>query len=209
MSMSSVLSGSTPPSAPPAPINLLVVGVGGQGILTLSALVVSAAMEAGFDIKQSEVHGMAQRGGSVMSHVRMGRKIFSPVIEPGTADMIVALEKLEALRHIHYLAPQGVLIVEDRVIPPLPVSTGEMAYPPDVLEQCRARAGRVEVYDGAALALALGTERTLNTCFAGVLSRHLPFDEAAWRKGLEACFSARNLEANVRAFQHGRSVLPL
>lgn len=209
MSMLSVRSTGFSPCAPRAPINLLAVGVGGQGVLTLSALVVSAAMEAGFDVKQSEVHGMAQRGGSVMSHVRMGQKVFSPVIEEGTADIIVALEKLEALRHIHYLAPDGVLIVEDRAIPPLPVSTGEMAYPPDVLEQCRTRAGRVEVYDGAALAEALGTARTLNTCFAGVLSRHLPFDEAAWRKGLESCFSARDLEANVRAFQYGRSIQPL
>jgi indolepyruvate ferredoxin oxidoreductase beta subunit len=189
--------------------NLLVVGVGGQGVITLSSVVVHAAVRAGFDVKQSEIHGMAQRGGSVSSHVRVGRKIYSPVIDEGTADIVLALEKLEALRYPHFLAPDGLLIVDDRAIPPLPVSSGEMEYPPDVLERCRLFAGRLEVYSGDALAAAIGSPRMLNTCFAGILSKHLPFDESAWREGIAECFVSRHLEANLRAFETGRSAKPV
>ena len=189
--------------------NLLVVGVGGQGVVTLSGLVVHAAVRAGFDVKQSEIHGMAQRGGSVSSHVRVGRKIYSPLVDEGAADVVLALEKLEALRHIHFLSPSGLLIVDDRAIPSLPISSGAMEYPSDVLERCRARASRVEVYSGTALAEATGSPRTLNTCFAGILSKHLPFDESAWREAIAERFAARHRESNLRAFEIGRSAVPI
>jgi len=190
------------------PFNLLIAGVGGQGVLTLGGLVVHAAVRAGLDVKQSEIHGMAQRGGSVSTHVRIGRKVFSPVIDEGAAQLLVALEKLEALRYLHYLAPDGLLIVDDRAIPPLPVSSGALEYPPDVLDRCRAHAARVEVYSGEALASTIASARMLNTCFAGIVSRHLPFDESAWHAALAECFAARHLEANRQAFDHGRQARP-
>lgn len=189
-------------------VSLLIVGVGGQGVITLSDLIVRAALRAGFDVKQSEIHGMAQRGGSVSSHVRIGRRIHSPVIDPGCADILLALEKLEALRYLHYLASDGLLIVDDRAIAPLPVSVGEVEYPSDVLARCRERAGRIEVYDGEGLVRSAGSHRMLNTCFAGVLSRHLPFAETAWREAIEERFADRHLESNLRAFEIGRSARP-
>jgi len=189
--------------------NLLIAGVGGQGVLTLGSLIVHAAVQAGFDVKQSEIHGMAQRGGSVSSHVRIGRKIFSPVIEEGTADIILALEKLEALRYPQFLSPDGLLIVDDRAIPPLPVSSGTMEYPPDVLDRCRLCATRVEVYSGDELAKAIGSPRMLNTAFAGILSRHMPFDESAWRQAITEQFADRHREANLHAFQTGRAAKPI
>jgi indolepyruvate ferredoxin oxidoreductase beta subunit len=190
------------------PINLLIAGVGGQGVITLSGLVAQAAVLSGFDVKQNEIHGMAQRGGSVSSHVRIGRKIHSPVIDEGAAHVLLALEKLEALRCIHYLSPNGLLIVDDRAIPPLSVSTGAMEYPVDVLMRCRARAARIEVYSGDTLAESVGSARMLNTCFAGILSKHLPFDEAVWREAIAQYFAARHLAANLRAFDLGRSAKP-
>jgi len=202
-------SGDTIVSSRDRTLNLLIVGVGGQGVITLSGLVVHAAVRAGLDVKQSEIHGMAQRGGSVSSHVRIGRKVHSPVIDEGMADLVVALEKLEALRYLSFLSPGGLLIADDRAIPPLPVSCGAMEYPPDVLEQCRARTGRVEVYSGDALSQQTGSARMLNTCFAGILSRHLPFEESAWREAIAECFAARHVEANLRAFAIGRSAKPL
>jgi indolepyruvate ferredoxin oxidoreductase beta subunit len=189
--------------------NLLVVGVGGQGVLTLSSLVVHAAVRAGFDVKQSELHGMAQRGGSVSSHVRVGRKIYSPVIAEGAADVVLALEKLEALRYPHFLSPNGLLIVDDCAIPPLPVSSGAMDYPPNALERCRALAPRIEIYSGQALAEAIGSSRMLNTCFAGILSRHLPFGAWIWREAVADYFAGRHPEANLRAFDIGRSATPV
>jgi len=189
--------------------NLLVVGVGGQGVLTLSDLVVRAAVRAGYDVKQSESHGMSQRGGSVSSHVRVGPKVHAPVIDEGMADVVLALEKLEALRHVHYLAPGGLLIVDDRQIPPMPVSTGAMAYPADVLARCRERAARLEVYSGEALLATIGSARLLNTAFAGILSKHLPFAETVWRDAVAERFAGREPEGNLRAFEIGRQAEPL
>lgn len=189
--------------------NLLVAGVGGQGVITLSGLVVHAALRAGFDVKQSEIHGMAQRGGSVSSHVRFGKKVHSPVMDEGTAHALIAFEKLEALRYVHFLAPNGLLIVDDLAIPPLPVSTGAVEYPSDVLERCRALVARTEVYSGRALTKAFGSARMLNTCFAGILSKHLPFEAAAWREAIAEYFAQRCLEANLRAFETGRTTAPI
>lgn len=188
--------------------NLLIAGVGGQGVVTLSDLVVRAALRAGYDVKQSEIHGMSQRGGAVMSHVRFGSKIHSPVIDEGSADLLLALEKLEALRALHYLSPGGLLIVHDHAIAPIPVSTGALQYPPDVLERCRAAAGRIEVYSGRTLAETLGSPLLTNTCFAGILSRHLPFAETAWRQAIAERFATRRPENNLRAFETGRAAAP-
>jgi len=188
--------------------NLLIVGVGGQGVVTLSDVVVRAAVRAGFDVKQAELHGMSQRGGSVVSHIRFGRKIYSPVIDTGSAHLLLALEKLEALRHVHFLSPEGLLIVDDRAIPPLPVSTGAMEYPPDVLERCRERAPAMKVYKGDLLAASLRSARMINTCFAGILSQHLPFDESAWREAVAERFAERSPEGNLEAFEIGRAAKP-
>lgn len=191
------------------PMNILIAGVGGQGVVSLSDLVVQAAFRAGLDVKQSEIHGMAQRGGSVCSHVRFDRRIHSPVIDEGTANILVALERLEALRHLHYLAPGGLLIADTLAIPPMPVSSGQMDYPPDVVEQCRARIRKCEWYHGLQLTQKVGDPRMLNTCFAGILSRRLPFPEEDWRAAIEERFADRGPEPNLRAFELGRSATPL
>ena len=188
--------------------NLLIAGVGGQGVLTLSDLVVRAAVRSGYDVKQSEIHGMAQRGGTVSSHVRFGRKILSPVIDEGTAHLLVALEKLEALRYLHFLSPGGALIVHDLEIPPLPVSSGAVPYPTDVLDRCRAAAAHVEVFAHDDLVQALESPRMINTCFAGILSRRLPFELTAWREAIAERFAARSPDANLRAFDIGCTLRP-
>jgi indolepyruvate ferredoxin oxidoreductase beta subunit len=189
-------------------VHLLIVGVGGQGVVTLSDLVARVVVESGLDVKQSEVHGMAQRGGSVSSHVRIGRKIHSPIIDPGSADVLLALERLEALRFLHYLSGDGLLIVNDRAIPPVMCNTGAMEYPADVLERCRANVARIEVYCGADLAQAVGSPLLLNTCFAGVLSRHLPIEAPVWQKAITDRLDDRQPEANLKAFQIGREAEP-
>jgi indolepyruvate ferredoxin oxidoreductase beta subunit len=182
--------------------NIVICGVGGQGIILASNVLCSAAFNQGLDVKKSEVHGMAQRGGSVITHVRFGPKIYSPLIEEGTANYILAFEKLEALRYLHFLKKNGKIILNDRQIPPMSVLTGQTKYPEDILPKLQDY-GRVYLIDAGKKANELGNERIVNIILLGVLARYLNFDMNTWEKALEENIKEKYLELNVVAFKAG------
>lgn len=184
--------------------NVLIVGVGGQGVITLSDLMSRAAALAGFDVKKSEVHGMSQRGGSVNSHVRFGPRVWSPLVEPGQAHLVLALEKLEALRYLPYLDPAaGSLLINDQRIDPIPVASGQMKYPDDPIGQCRAAAKRVTVINAKSEADKLGNPRLQSTLMAGAASVALGLPAEFWMAAIEARFPKKWLEPNRKAFERG------
>ncbi|MGE5662876.1 MAG: indolepyruvate oxidoreductase subunit beta [Deltaproteobacteria bacterium] len=188
--------------------NVFLAGVGGQGILLASEVLCEAFLASGYDVKKSEVHGMAQRGGAVTTHLRYGRKVRSPLIEPGTADLLVAFEKMEALRFLHYLAPRGIVVVNAQEIMPPSVSTGREAYPADVEERLRKGTPNVFVVDALAAALALHEARATNIVMIGAASRFLPLSEDACIGALRARLPERIVAVNAAAFTAGRGLLP-
>lgn len=181
---------------------ILIAGVGGQGIILAGKLTAQAAIIAGMDVKTSEIHGMAQRGGSVTTHVRFGSKVFSPVIDEGTADFLLAFEKLEGLRNLKFLKPGGTVILNDHAIEPLPVLMGRETYPGDVEKRIAARFPLL-VVNAVAEAEASGNVRAANVVLLGALARRLPFPLSVWEKALDAVVPARFLEVNRRAFTRG------
>ncbi len=185
--------------------SIFITGVGGQGTILASELLSDAALEAGFDVKKSEVHGMAQRGGSVVGTVRFGEKVFSPVISPAEADVLLAFEPLEALRTLHYVKPTGKVVVNTRPIMPATVASGSASYPPNVFELIRDQVPDVLIIDGFELARQAGTVKAVNVVLLGALSKFLPFDEAHWQKVIAARVPAKFLDANMRAFLAGRN----
>lgn len=190
--------------------SILLVGVGGQGVVLASAVVADVALRAGFDVKQSEVHGMSQRGGVVSSHLRFGPEVFSPLIETGGADAVVAMEWNEGLRSLPALAPGAPLVVNlHRVVPPGACRdrhTGHWGYPAVVLETVVAQVGDVRACDALGLARAVGSAKAQNSVLLGVLSTLTPFPEAAWRASLAAHAPRGTAEANARAFEAGRAL---
>ncbi len=188
--------------------DVFLAGVGGQGILLASEVLCEAFLASGFDVKKSEVHGMAQRGGAVTTHLRYGRKVFSPLIEPGTAGLLVAFEKMEALRFVHYLAPRGTVVVNAQEIMPPSVATGREAYPRDVEERLRKATPNVFVVDALAAALALHEVRAVNIVMVGAASRFLPLSEEACVKALRARLPEKIVGVNAAAFRAGRGLLP-
>lgn len=190
--------------------SVLLVGVGGQGVVLASAVVADAALRAGYDVKQSEVHGMSQRGGVVSSHLRFGPQVFSPLIEVGQADAVVALEWNEALRSLAYLREGAPLIVNlHRVVPPGACRdrlTGAMTYPALALGPLVSRVGDVRACDAIAIARELGSPKAANSVLLGVLSTLLPFGLSAWREALEAHAPRGTSAANARAFEAGRAL---
>lgn len=189
--------------------SVLIVGVGGQGTILASRVLSKAALAAGLDVKVSEVHGMSQRGGSVITQVRFGEAVASPLISQGEADYILAFEKLEALRWISYLKDDGMMVVNDQRLDPMPVITGAAEYPGDVLEQIRARAGRTIAADALTEARNCGNDKAVNMLLLGILSAFLPFDRAVWGKVLEETVPAKFLKVNQDAFQVGVSLANL
>ncbi len=186
--------------------NVIIAGVGGQGIILASELLALAAMEAGYDVKKSEVHGMSQRGGDVVSHVRFSEKVYSPLIEQGTCDLILAFEKAEALRYLHYLKPgEGVVVMNDLEIIPLPVTAGEDTYPENVEETIRNYANLV-VVDAIKRAKELGNPRVANTIMLGVASRFFDIPEDVWIRVISNRVPRKTIEVNRKAFQLGRSI---
>ncbi|MGQ9630826.1 MAG: indolepyruvate oxidoreductase subunit beta [bacterium] len=184
-------------------IDILIAGVGGQGVLLASEVISRAAMMEGFDVKKSEVHGMSQRGGSVTSHVRFGPKVFSPLIPAGEADILLAFEKLEALRWLDFLREDGLVIVNDQEIPPLPVVSGMAEYPKDIIGSLRGRRGRVMVVEGAKIALRAGNLRVVNSALLGALAVVLPIDIGRFEEALRNCVSPKFLQVNLDAFRMG------
>lgn len=189
--------------------DFLLVGVGGQGTLLGSDVVAATGLRAGYDVKKSEVHGMAQRGGSVTSHVRWAERVFSPLIGRGEADLMLAFEKLEAVRSAGLLRPGAVIIVNDYAIPPVSVSTGESSYPSDeeVRRALLSVSSQVHMVAGIDLASRLGNVRVSNVVLLGALSRFVDLDVAHWLAAISERVPARTQEINRAAFLAGRDAL--
>jgi indolepyruvate ferredoxin oxidoreductase beta subunit len=184
--------------------NILIAGVGGQGVILASEILAAAAMEAGHDVKQSEVHGMAQRGGSVVSHVRFGPRVFSPLVEPGTGHLLLSFEKSEALRWTGLLNPAGgVVILNTQEIIPVTVSQGLSEYPHDAVERLRASGFRTIALEALALAREAGTERAVNVVLIGAASPFLPLDQELLRKVVGDRVPPKYRELNMKAFDMG------
>ncbi|HEY5765036.1 MAG TPA: indolepyruvate oxidoreductase subunit beta [Candidatus Deferrimicrobiaceae bacterium] len=188
--------------------NIFLAGVGGQGIILASEVLCDAFLLAGYDVKKSEVHGMAQRGGAVTTHVRYGKKVFSPLIEPGKADLIVAFEKMEALRFLHFLSPEGGILVNAQEIMPPPVTAGKERYPERVAERLREATSRVWMVDALAAALSLHEVRAVNVVMLGAASTLLPLPEERYAEALRARLPEKIVEVNLRAFRAGRALVP-
>ncbi len=184
--------------------NIMIVGVGGQGSLLASKLLGHLLMSQGFDVKVSEVHGMSQRGGSVVTYVRYGDKVFSPVIDKGEADYIVSFELLEAARWLSYLKKDGQIVTNTQQIDPMPVITGAAQYPENLVEKLGATGAKVDALDCLSLAEEAGSSKAVNIVLLGRLSHYFDLPEEAWMKSLEANVPAKFLEMNKKAFALGR-----
>lgn len=187
-------------------INILIVGVGGQGTLLASRLLGNYAVLTGQDCKLSEVHGMAQRGGSVVTHVRIGERIMSPIVNEGEADIIIAFEKLEALRWRHYLARNGMMVVNDQEIMPMPVITGACSYPSDIIENMRAEGINLLVVKAGELAEKCGNSKVVNTIMIGALAKRLKMNYNDVEKSLEMTVPSKLLEINKLALAIGYDI---
>ena len=185
--------------------NIMIVGVGGQGSLLASKLLGHLLMEQGYDVKVSEVHGMSQRGGSVVTYVRYGDRVASPVIDKGEADFIVSFELLEAARWISYLRPGGQIVTSTQQIDPMPVVTGAAQYPENLVEKMKAAGAKVDALDCLALAKEAGSSKAVNIVLMGRLSHYFDLPEEAWMQAMEAVVSARFLELNRKAFELGKN----
>ena len=187
-------------------INVLIVGVGGQGTLFAGKVIGEVAEKSGLSVKQSEVHGMAQRGGSVVTSVRIGDQVISPLIEKGEADLIVAFEQLEALRWIEFLKPNGIVIVNEQMISPMPVIIGAAKYPADVFDRLdRAGVQTVRV-DAPAIAAQSGNPKAVNIVLLGMLAKRLPMARELWLDAIAAKSPAPFVSANQEAFNKGWNI---
>ena len=187
--------------------SIMIVGVGGQGTLLASRILGSVLGTAGYEVKVSEVHGMSQRGGSVVTYIRYGEKVYSPVIEKGQADMIVSFEQLEAARYVSYLKKGGTIITNTQKISPMPVITGAAEYPDGIIDKIKAMGINIIAVDALSAAEKAGSARAVNVVLMGVLSKVLPGIELdAWKKAVEKCVHANVIEINEKAFDLGRDL---
>jgi len=185
--------------------NILISGVGGQGVLLTSKIIAEAALLAGLDVKQSEVHGMAQRGGSVLSQVRIGEKVYSPIVSEGEADLLIGFEPLETARYLHFLKADSWVIYNTRTIGTIGVSIATEKYPSDINAQIKSRAKNVIPFDGTKLAVASGDKRTLNLVLLGASLKFLPIQEAFILDAIVRTVPPKVLQINQKAFAAGRS----
>lgn len=185
--------------------NILLVGVGGQGIILASKILSTGLIDAGYDVKMSEVHGMAQRGGSVTTQVRYGEKVNSPIIGRGQADIIVAFEEMEAMRWVDYLKPDGKLVINNYRIPSVPILIGEKVYPEGIIDNLKGRINTV-VVDAMATARAIGNPKTQNIVMLGALIGALGFDEVNWDEVIGGLVKPRFVEINKKAFLEGKNL---
>jgi len=183
--------------------SIMIVGVGGQGTLLASRLLGAAFLSQGYDVKVSEVHGMSQRGGSVVTYVKFGESIASPIIDVGEADFILAFEQLEAARWLPYLKPGGALIVNTQRIDPMPVVTGAAAYPEGVVEALCAAGADVQAVDALALASQAGSVKAVNVALLGALARRMDIPKEVWREAVRGTVKPQFAEMNLRAFELG------
>lgn len=184
----------------------MIVGVGGQGTLLASKLLGYVLLNQGYDVKVSEVHGMSQRGGSVVTYVRFGEKVYSPVIDRGEADIILAFEKLEAARWLTYLKPGGQIIVSTQEIEPMPVITGAAKYPADLIQKMETAGAKVDAKDFLSLASQAGSSKAVNIALIGRLSRYFPeISDESWEDAITATVPHKFLELNLKAFALGKN----
>ena len=183
---------------------IMIVGVGGQGSLLASKMLGQLLLSQGYDVKVSEVHGMSQRGGSVVTYVRYGEKVYSPIIDKGTADFIISFEKLEAARWVPYLKKGGKIIMSTQEIDPMPVIIGAAQYPENLVEKMKEAGADVDAIDALDLAMQAGSSKAVNLVLMGRLSKYFDATEEAWMEALEACVPAKFLELNKKAFSLGR-----
>lgn len=187
--------------------SIMIVGVGGQGTLLASRILGNVMLSSGFDVKVSEVHGMSQRGGSVVTYVKYGDKVYSPVIEKGEADIIISFEQLEAARWLSYLKKGGHLIVSTQKADPMPVIMGAAEYPSDIINKLTALGADVTAVDALSLAEKAGSPKASNVVLMGVISKLMDFPEECWQEALVSCVPAKFLEMNKTAFSLGRSAV--
>lgn len=187
--------------------DILIVGVGGQGVLLASEIISEVAMAAGLDVKKSEVHGMSQRGGVVSSHVKIAPKVYSPVIHKGLADVLISFEQAEALRAADWLKKGGLAVVSrTRLVPAIVTSSKEYSYPDDPIGELHRIVERTIPVDADNIARELGDPRLVNTILLGVLSNYLPFDKQQWIDAIKKRVKARFVDMNISALERGRQI---
>ncbi len=182
--------------------NIMIVGVGGQGTLLTSRILGGLAISAGYDVKLSEVHGMAQRGGSVVTFVRYGQDVAEPIVEEGQADVIIAFERLEALRYAHFLKKDGALVVNDWKIDPMPVVIGAAKYPENIIENLE-KEHKVYTVNATEESKKLGNPRVFNLIVLGVAAQHMDFTKEQWYQVIENTVPSKTIEINKKAFDTG------
>ena len=185
--------------------NIIIVGVGGQGSLLASKILGHLLLSQGYDVKVSEVHGMSQRGGSVITYVRFGKKVYSPVVDFGEADFIVSFEILETARWLSYLKADGQIVTNTQQIDPMPVITGAATYPENLVDKMKSKGFKVDAMDCLELAKKAGSPKAVNIVLLGRLSHYFDIPEDAWQKSLEANVPAKFLELNKKAFELGKN----
>lgn len=186
--------------------SIMIVGVGGQGTLLAGRILGSVLLSGGFDVKVSEVHGMSQRGGSVVTYVKYGDKVYSPVIEKGEADLILSFEELEGARWLPCLKKGGKLITNTQRINPMPVITGAAGYPENIIEKLKASGADVTAADALSAAEEAGSAKAVNVVLMGLLSKSMEFEESVWYGAIEKCVPPKALETNKKAFALGREL---
>jgi len=186
--------------------NILIVGVGGQGVLLASELISETAMAAGYDVKKSEVHGMSQRGGVVTSHIKFGKKVYSPIIPYGQTDLLIAFEQAEALRAVDWLKKDGsVAVATTSLVPPI-ATGGKFHYPDDPISDLKKKIGNVIAIDAEKIARELGDSRLVNTLLLGVISTRLKFELSLWQDVIRKRVKAKFVDLNLKAFEKGREL---
>ena len=184
-------------------LNIMIVGVGGQGTLLASRILGNVALKSGYDVKVSEVHGMSQRGGSVVTYVKMGQKVYSPLIEKGEADIIIAFEKLEALRWIDYLKAEGAMVVNDQEINPMPVIIGKAKYPENILNRMKDSGIKLQSIDALSIARECGNIKAVNVVLIGLMAKSTKIGREVWQQAMEEVIPQKLLEVNIKAFDAG------
>ncbi len=187
--------------------NIIIVGVGGQGSLLASKLLGHLLLSEGYDVKVSEVHGMSQRGGSVITYVRFGDKVYSPVVDKGEADFIVSFEILETARWISYLKPNGQIVTNTQQIDPMSVITGAATYPENLVDKMRAKGFKVDAMDCLSIAKQAGSAKAVNIVLLGRLSHYFDIPQESWQAALKACVPAKFLDLNRKAFELGKAAV--
>ncbi len=185
--------------------NIMIVGVGGQGTLLASKLLGKLLLKRGYDVKVSEVHGMSQRGGSVVTYVRYGEKVYSPVVDKGEADFIISFEMLEAARWVEYLKKGGTIITNTQETNPMPVIIGAAEYPQNLAKKISAKGINIDAFDALSLAVEAGTSKAVNLVLLGRISKYFDFTEEEWMDAIENSVPEKFLELNKKAFALGKA----